>query len=568
MNATEQQPAMRISDYLSVMRRRKWQLLIPFIAILGVSVALAYTLPPVYRSEATILIERQEVPDELVTTTVTGFVQEHIESLKQLILTPDNLWKLAEDFNLYPEDRSPENRSEIVTAVKDSILVTMIDVEATDPESTKQSVVTVAFTVSFGAKTAELAREVTTELTSLFMERNRQARRLQTVDVTEFLAQEAERLSQEMAAYEADLAAFKQENVNQLPELNEMNMKLYEQTELDLARVEDEIQAMESQTLTLQSQLAITEPYKEIITPEGDRLLSDHERLTVLTTQYLQATTKYSNQHPDVIRLRREIEALEGNRGTGSATAVLAELTAARGALSEARQTYSEAHPDVQRLQSEVSGLEQALRSKSFERTPGSEVAPVKPDNPAYVSIKIQLDTIEANLTAARSEQAQLAQRLVQYERRLAQTPVIESEYQSLARGYQNASARFQEVKDKQLQAKLAEKLESGGSGQQFTLVQPAFLPSAPESPNRLGLALLGVFFAFSGGLGSVSLAEYMDRTIHGSKGLISVAHAPPLAVIPIIDNGGRFVGKYKQLPAAASVVAAAFTVTVVLAQL
>lgn len=562
MNQGDRQPVMMLGDYVTILRRRKLQLIIPFLLILAASVTLAFTLPPVYRSEATILIERQEIPEELITTTVTGLVQEQIESLKQQILTSDNLWDIAEEFNLYAEDRSVENRQDIVSSMKKDILVAMVDVEAADPKNTsKTSIVTVAFTVSFGASRPEVSQAVTERLSQLFMERNREARRTQTTEVTAFLGEEARRLSEEIATYERDLAVFKQQNVNRLPELNSMNMKLYEQTEFGLQRVEDEIQAMQSQQMSLQSQLAITEPYKQIVTEDGTVLLSDSQKLSVLTSQYLQATSKYSSDHPDVIRLRREIESMEGTSGTGTATDILAKLTIARDALLEARQTYSESHPDVQRFGSEVATLEQALRNKSYERSTGAQEAAVRPDNPAYVSIKIQLDTLQANLRASQNEQQQLTLKLADYESRIAQTPVIESEYQALARGYDNARAKFEEIKGKQLQAQLAEQLEFGSKGQQFTLVEPAYLPSSPESPNRIGLALLGVVFAFSGGIGSVSLAEYMDRTIHGSKSLVAIFHAPPLAVIPVIDNGGRLLvkGKQRRLPAAASVIAAMF---------
>jgi uncharacterized protein involved in exopolysaccharide biosynthesis len=546
------QPVMKLGDYVAILRRRKLQLIIPFLLILAASTTLAFTLPPMYRSQATILIERQEIPEELITTTVTGYVQEQIESLKQQILTRDNLWRIAEEFNLYPEERSPDSKQDIVQRMEESILVEMVDVETSDPDSARKSIATIAFTVSFAAPTPETAQEVTAELSSLFMEKNRESRVVHTEEVTEFLAQEAARLSSEIAQYEKKLAAFKRENMNQLPELTSLNMKLYEQAESDLARLEEAIQALQSRKLSLQSQLAITEPYREIIAPDGTRLLSDSEQLSVLTAQYLQATSKYSKDHPDVIRLRREIEALEGDTGAGTASAILAELTVAKDSLSKAQQKYAADHPDVQRLQREVTTLEQALRSKSFERSIGAEYAAVKPDNPAYVSIKIQLDTVEADLNAAFAEQAKLTERMTEYQRRLSQTPIIESDYEALARGYDTAREKYRQIKDKQLQARLAEQLESGSKGQQFTLVQPAYVPSMPESPNRLGLALLGIVFAFSGAIGSVSLAEYMDRTIHGSKGVVAVFRAPPLAVIPVIDNSGNLATKHKRLSAAA----------------
>jgi capsular polysaccharide biosynthesis protein len=60
-----------------------------------------------------------------------------------------------------------------------------------------------------------------------------------------------------------------------------------------------------------------------------------------------------------------------------------------------------------------------------------------------------------------------------------------------------------------------------------------------------LGIALLSGFLAFSGGIGSVSVAEYLDQTIRGSRGIIAVFQAPPLAVIPLIQVKGK--GKKKR---------------------
>ena len=59
-------------DYVDFLRRRKRQIIIPFLVIFAVASAIAYLLPPVYYSTSTTLIELQQVPKDLIRTTATG----------------------------------------------------------------------------------------------------------------------------------------------------------------------------------------------------------------------------------------------------------------------------------------------------------------------------------------------------------------------------------------------------------------------------------------------------------------------------------------------------------------
>jgi uncharacterized protein involved in exopolysaccharide biosynthesis len=102
-----------------------------------------------------------------------------------------------------------------------------------------------------------------------------------------------------------------------------------------------------------------------------------------------------------------------------------------------------------------------------------------------------------------------------------------------LSRDYDNARAKYGELKDKQLQARLAQQLESGENAERFTLTSRPFLPTDPESPNRLGIMLLGGLLAFIVGLGSVTVVEYQDKTIRSPRTVADILGAPPLVVIP-----------------------------------
>ncbi|MCU7864794.1 MAG: lipopolysaccharide biosynthesis protein, partial [Candidatus Thiodiazotropha sp. (ex Lucinoma borealis)] len=122
------------------------------------------------------------------------------------------------------------------------------------------------------------------------------------------------------------------------------------------------------------------------------------------------------------------------------------------------------------------------------------------------------------------------------FESRLMQSPQVEREYRNMTRDYENALAKYQEVKAKQLEAELSESLERERKGERFSLIEPPQLPEEPDKPNRMAILFLGFVFSFAGGFGNVVVRESMDQTVYGSKGVIAVTKAPPLAVIPYIE--------------------------------
>ena len=110
----------------------------------------------------------------------------------------------------------------------------------------------------------------------------------------------------------------------------------------------------------------------------------------------------------------------------------------------------------------------------------------------------------------------------------------------SLSLDYDNARQKYRDLTQKLRQARLAEQLEAGGNAERFVLSNPALLPSAPESPNRVGILALGLLLASVAGLIAASIAEYLDKTVRGVRSVINTLGAPPLVVIPEIPTPER----------------------------
>jgi uncharacterized protein involved in exopolysaccharide biosynthesis len=517
--------------------------------VIAISAALAFGLPPVYRASATILIESQEVPEEFVTSTVTSGLSERVQGITVRLLTHGKLWEVIEEMGLYPELRgSGATADDLVRRMRNDILIEVVEYQASASTNKATAISTYALKISYESDLPQTAQLVANRLATLYLDENRRIRGEKADAVTQFLAEEARKLKEEIGGLERELANFKQQNVDQLPELSQLNLRLYEQTEEKLERADESIRAMQDRKMALESQLAITNPYRDVYTDEGQRLQTPNERLSVLLSQFMTASSKYSPDHPDIIRLRREIEVLERQSGKAEAGPLVNRITEQRAALAEARRRYSNEHPDVRRLERTVAQLERDLRNLAFPKARTADDTGLVADNPTYVTLQTQLATVEANLRAEQERRIQLQKKLNEYEERLFRTPAVERDYLLLTRDYDNAKSKYEEIKNKLLEARLGLELESESLGEELTLVEEARLPFQPVEPNRPAILVLGGVLGLFMGLGGASIAEYRDKSIRGAGGLVQAFGAPPLATIPYIANSHDLASRRKKI--------------------
>lgn len=533
---------MSLSDYWDIVKRRKFAFLIPFIIVMAIAVALAFTLPPVYRSEATFLVQRQSIPQNMVATTINSYVEEQIEQIRQRLVTRKNLLEIAESFDLYTEELATD-RDATIQKMRGNVEVEMLDVRASDPDRrTSEQVTTIAFTVAFSAPDPVIARDATNELASRFLDAHQDRRDTQAEEVSDFLSEQATELEGEIAQLESTLASFKQEELRQLPELMGTNLRLFEKTEQDIESTELRMRGLREQINVTRAELSLTPAYETRLNEDGERVMSGSERLSVLTAEYFTASSRYSSQHPDIRRLQREIRLLTDQLGGGqiNADAMLAELVSLEDQLRAARLDYDDSHPEVQSLERQVSVMQRQFQDKVSEVVSRSGGSAATPDNPRYVALETQLESSESALVAEQSKLVDLQERLVEYETRLFQTPAVERDFRSITRNYETALAQYAELREKQRGADLARKLESGESGEKFILAGSAHLPVLPDSPNRIGIALLGFFLAGVIAIGFVVMAEHLDKTIRSARMVASTLGAPPLVVMPRVRGTMR----------------------------
>lgn len=529
-----------LQDYLAFMGRRKWAILATAAVVFSAAAATAFLLPSTYRSTATILIEEQEIPQDLVRSTVTSYADQRIQKISQQVMTRATLSQLIEKYNLYPTRRGVDTKDELLERVRDDILLDIVSADVIDNRSGRQTMATIAFTLSFDSEQASSAQSVANELVSLYLNANLRARQQKATETSTFLEAEAARLSQQLSGIESRLAQFKSRNLGRLPELVQLNLQLRDRTESELLEAERMLRTLEERRFYLDGQLAQVKPHAPLTTATGERVLDPAERLKVLESQYLSTAALYSADHPDVAKLRREIKALRQNVGPDPGTGEMAgRIAALRGELAAAQEKYGEAHPDVARLKRSLAALEQGRDAAPAGRGrgekglfPGGEA----PENPAYITLKAQLDSTVSELATTRRKYQELKLKQGGYEARLAQTPLVEREYLDLTRDRENIMARYQEIRAKLMEAQVAGELEKESKGERFSLIDPPQLPELPYSPNRPAILLLGLILSLGGGVAYGAVLDGLDRSVRGPAVLAALG-LPLLGRIPFIEN-------------------------------
>ncbi len=525
-----------LKDYIEAFRRRRVQILTA-TALLGViSLVAAIFWPPTYRSMATILIEEQEVPTELVRSTITSYATQRIQVISQMVMTRANLMDLIEKYKLYPDKRRRDTTEELVQRMRKDIKVDMINADVMDPRSGRPMPATIAFTLAFEGEKPEVTQKVATELTNLYLNENLKNRTAKASETTAFLTTEAEKISQSIAEAEAKLATFKKKNADRLPDLLGLNLQLVDRTEREQTDVDNQLRAMEDRKFYLEGQIAQINPLSPMYGEGGEKILDPVSRLKMLRSEYLSASSRYSPDHPDVIHLKREMEGLEKKTGSVDASSEQAkELAKLRSDLTAAREKYSEDHPDVIRLSKAIAAMEETLKQRPV--TPETDIAKDKPENPAYIMLKAQLDGIKSDTQNLVSRRNELKGKLADYEKRTAQTPDVEREYLMLRRDYENSVKRYQETKAKQMEAEIGQQLEKESKGERFSLIDPPQFPEEPVRPNRPAIIVLGFLLSMASGLGYAAVAESMDSSVRSAHGMANLIGAPPLSVIPYMNN-------------------------------
>jgi polysaccharide chain length determinant protein (PEP-CTERM system associated) len=458
-----------------VWRRRRLLALVVLVVGLAATVGVILAIPSIYRSTATVLVERQ-VPEAFVRPSVTGELDTRLQTLSQQILSRPRLQTLITQFELYPDLRTRQSPESVVDRMRRDIQLGLKGVEQTGGRST-----TIAFTLSYVGRNPETVAAVTNTLASFYVEENLRDRGRQASGTAEFLKHQLEAMKVRLEEHEARVSAFKLRHMGELPEQVPANLAT-------LTRLNEQLRV----NGTEQTRLA--------------------ERRAALTRPAPAPERRGTSVEPD---------------------AVTSRLVKLNQELAELRIRFTDKHPDVAKVKAEIA----ALRRQHVESAAGhSADAPTDPRPPdrQVIDALVQLD---AQLKSLKDEEAALRQEMSAYQRRVESAPKREQEFRQLARDYDTTKELYHALVKRYEEAELAESMEQRQRAEHFRIVEPAIAATRPAAPNRRRLLLLGVAFPLGAAALAVAVAERLDTSFHTVDDVRAFTRVPVVGRIPRVHT-------------------------------
>jgi len=506
------------TGYLHAIGRRKALLFGVAIPIAALAILLAIALPDMYTSSALVEIDEPSSAQALAQTTGgESYADQYVQNLKGIVLTDNNLRKMAEENNLYP---GYEDDNAMLARLRRDIGVNIVTTTILDPRTGREREVVDAFTLSYDNRSPERAQKGATWLVGAFLAEHRRQRQGRASNAAEFYAKEAERIRTHVASLESKLAEFKRANAGQLPELTEVNMTIMDRTEAQLDTNEQQARSLRQERVFLAAQLE-----------QARSAGPDSGSLRQLEDQYARMRSSYDESHPDMVALRRQIDSLKYGTSASAGTSLRSQLNAKRATLAEARQRYGEEHPDIRRLQRDISTLE--TRIKNGER---GDVE-MSDGTPVGMQLRTQINAVDSQLASLAAQNAALRAKLSGIERNVTAAPTVEREYSNVTRDLASARDKYQQLLDRQMDAEIGEAAIAGGRADEFRLVQAPMMPGGPAKPERLAILLIGFVASIVLGLTVTVAAEALDPKVRGARDIRELLLVSPLVAIPAIRN-------------------------------
>lgn len=441
----------QIYRFIEAPRRRPWLVVVPWVAVIVASAVALYMMPRKYRSSTLILVESQRMPDSFVPRVATDDRSARLEAIRPEILSRTRLEQVLEETQPFPDVASKTR------AVENMLSATSINVSGND-----------GFTIAFVHKDAKMAQEVTARLASLFIEETIKSREEQVEGAVDFLIKQVAEARKELEKKDEALRVYKQGHMGRLPEQLQTNLATMGMLQRELQTVEES--------------LLFARERQESLARGAARPSAS-------------GTPEAGGSSIDLLELRRQLAAMSGR--------------------------YTDEHPDVQRLRARIARLEARMADSS---TGGGA---------QDVVTREQIERANLEIKRLEDKRTNLEGRIANMRANVEDTPRTEQELATLMRDYQKLNENYVALLSKQMDAQMAGRLEKRWKGDRFRILDPANLPERPYSPKPFLILGLGLALGLMAGLAASVAAELLDPSVKAVQDLEALAGYPILASIP-----------------------------------
>jgi len=475
---------INFSDIKRMLKRHWWIPAVTTLMLGAVGLVATMVLPKKFTSTTTVLVEQPTVPTDIIKPVVTDDLNHRLASMKEQIFSTSRMQPIIEKLNLFPEQRRQGKTDEIVDRLRKSV-----EVELMQPMTGSLNRQPPGFHVSVTFDNPYLAQQICTEVTSMFYEQNAKRREQQSAETTQFLSQQLESAKVKLDEQDSKLAQFKRQYIGSLPEEEQTNLSLLNGLNTQLDAATQAISRAHQDRVGTEAMLSSQEAMWKASQSGQQSPETQEQQLALLQDQLTALLSKYTPEHPDVVKLKSQIEEMKKRISTEPST---------RSAMSS---TQAALHEPPQLLQ---------LRAK------------IKQD--------------ELNISDLSKRQTQIQDQIRVLQGRVQASPMVEQQFKELTRNYQTALDIYNELLKKRENSAMATDLEHQQESETFRVLDAPSLPLTPSFPKKVVFVGGGLAGGLLLGLGIMYLLAMSDKAMYTERDIETCLKLPVLVMVQSFD--------------------------------
>lgn len=439
------------SEYLKVLRRRKWLIILPLIAVTAAVSIVVYRLPNVYESVTLIVVKPSTLPTGTVPTITEESLTRQLTSIAQVVTSRSSLEPLVKQYDLYKSERL---RGEAMEAVID-MMRRDIKVEV----NTSRNDITNGFNITYRGRDPRITQAITTELASKYVNEQTANTVNSTNSARQFIDQQVRQTKDELDAVDKQRLDFMQKNVGNLPSeatalVGQLNGLREQQKALiaEVGRLQDRSSGLSTQIVLLrkQSQQTIDDFAENTTDPKTTLAWAELvKRKADLQSELQHMLTELKPKHPDVLAKQAQLESVS----------------------KEMDQMVAEWKERIKEKQ------------QKLQNRPDLSVA----------ATELQLKEIDGEIKREKKALDENAKQIGEILQRINNVPGAEVALGALERDYQTKKTAYDQLLLQQQKISLGAEAASQQQGEGIQVIDPANLPSQPVAPKRFMLVVLGL---------------------------------------------------------------------------
>jgi len=505
------------SEYLKILRRRKWLIILPTIAIFTAVTWVVLKLPDVYQSTTLIVVKPSTLPTSVVPTSTEDNLTRQLAGISQVVTSRSSLEPLVDKYDLYRVERMRgEPMESVIDMMRDDIKVTI---------NTTRNEITNGFDISYRYRDPKVTQAVTAELASKYISAQTMNQQQSTSAARLFMDNQVAQARAALGEVDKQVLDFKSQHVGELP----------------------------SEAEALFNQLSGLREEQKALIAEVGRL---QDRRAAATAQL--STIKEANR----VAIDEAAQTLTDPKTTLGWSQLVTRKAALQGELTRMKQELREKHPDVIAKQKEIDQVQEQMdqqvaewKEKTAEKQKNLEKRP----DIAAKNTEAEIRLIESEVKRQQAALAKNEEAISEIVGRINKVPGVEVALSAIERDYQIKKAALDDLLANQQKTALNAEAATQQQGEGIEVIDAANLPSKPVAPKRLMLSSLGLAAGLGLGMLLVLIFEGPRLlTIQNSDDARHYTGLPVLLAVPelLTPQEARAIPRRRKLLLAAGVVA------------